>query len=236
MKVLITGCSWIQDMHRQADNKDYVFKSWGGQGLWRIENYLQNIKTEKFDYIFVQLPTPVRNKIDCSSTTIRFKKFISDINKVGKEEAGKKWLNVYKEKIIDISKINENIIFFMYNVGGYPFRHPFDYGKDIEYKMVNFFKESSISYIRLSFENTSGYGVKEEKCEDWEFWNYYHKTNPKNQNKEFRKYWSIISPKGWISLDPHPNDRANKIAFGKINEFIKKVEGLGGSKSDKKNN
>ena len=223
MKILITGCSWVQRMDKQNYPKDIDIdlKSFGGQGLWTIESYLKGIQKDTFDFIFVQLPTPVRNEINSVSTTEKFNEFIGDIKKMGEKVAANKWLTEYKQKIIDINKIHKNIVFFLYNVGGYPFRHPYDYGKDIDNKMVDFFKKAKLSHINLSFEGIAGYGLNETKCDDLEFWEYYHINNPKNQSdKDFKKYWSIISPKNWISIDPHPNKKADKLALDMICNYI----------------
>ena len=224
MKILVTGCSWIQAMHKQQilRGNDFTFKSFGGQGLWRIESYLKDIQKDTFDFIFVQLPTPVRNEINSLSTTEKFNEFVDDIKKLGEKLAANKWLTEYKQKIIDINKIHKNIVFFLYNVGGYPFRHPYDYGMDIDNKMIEFFKKAKLSYIDLSFEGIAGYGKNEDKCDDLEFWEYYHANNPKNQSdKDFKKYWSIISPKNWISIDPHPNEKADKIALEVMLDYLK---------------
>ena len=52
MKILVTGCSWIQAMHKQQilRGNDFTFKSFGGQGLWRIESYLKDIQKDTFDF------------------------------------------------------------------------------------------------------------------------------------------------------------------------------------------
>ena len=232
MKILITGCSWVQRMHKQKYPKDIDIdlKSFGGQGLWRIEEHLKIFDVRVYDYVFIQLPTPIRNDAESKSTTSKFNKFINDIKKIGEKPAVDKWLNNYKQKIIDVNKLHKNIVFFLYNVGGYPLRHPYDYGVNIDNEMIEFLKQSDLNHIYLSFEGMAGYGMDEEKCDDSEFWEYYHINNPANQsNKDFKKYWSIISPKGWISLDPHPNEKANKDAIDMICNYIR------GDKDDKEN-
>ena len=105
MKILITGCSWVQRMDKQNYPKDIDIdlKSFGGQGLWTIESHLKGIQKDTFDFIFVQLPTPVRNEINSVSTTEKFNEFIGDIKKMGEKVAANKWLTEYKQKIIDIT-------------------------------------------------------------------------------------------------------------------------------------
>ena len=155
----------------------------------------------------------------------KFKEFVSDIKKMGEVDASKEWLDSYKQKIIDINKLHDNIIFFIYNVGGYPFRHPYDFGKSIDKQMLDFFEENGLKSIYLSFEGQANYGIVEEICNDEEFWEYYHINNPKNRSdKDFKKYWSLISPKGWISIDPHPNSKADELAIKLILDYVNERE------------
>tara|TARA_Y100000034_G_scaffold79960_1_gene95971 strand:+ start:259 stop:999 length:741 start_codon:yes stop_codon:yes gene_type:complete len=243
MKILVLGCSWIQKMNKQnhllkfninrthSNTIDVEYLSFPGQGLWTIAKYLRSLQEkpwfsgssdfDKFDAFVIQLPTPIRNEENSTSTTNRFKMFIKQIKELGEIKASKKILDEYKEKIIEISKLGKKVVFFLYNVGGYPFRHPYDFGIDIDDKMVEFFRDNGLEHLYLSFEGKEGYGVKEEDCEDEEFWEFYHENNPANRkSKDFKKYWSIISPKGVISIDPHPNEKANKIALKLIEDYF----------------
>ena len=226
MNILITGCSWVQRMKKQKElvTDGMRFKSFGGQGLHRIEEHLDKCDTDDIDYVFLQLPTPIRSGFSMS-TTEKFKEFVSVIKEVGEDVASKKWLDSYKQKIFDINKLHNNIIFFLYNVGGYPFRHPYDFGKSIDKKMLDFFEDNGLKSIYLSFEGKAGYGIVEEICADEEFWEYYHINNPKNRSdKYFKKYWSLISPKGWISIDPHPSSKADKLALKLILDYVNERE------------
>ena len=223
MKILITGCSWVQRMHKQNYPKDIDIdlKSFGGQGLWRIKKHLKIVNTDIYDYIFIQLPTPIRNDEISISTTDKFNQFIKDIKEMGEDVASEKWLDEYRKKIVEINEMHDNVVFFLYNVGGYPLRHPYDFGKNIDKEMIYFLEESNLNHIYLSFEGKPGYGLNEDKCDDEEFWEYYHINNPNNQSdKDFKKYWSIISPRNWISIDPHPNEKANKLALDMICNYI----------------
>ena len=98
MNILITGCSWIQRMKNQKHlvTDGMSFRSFGGQGLCVIENHLNKCDTDNIDYVFLQLPTPIRNNFSMS-TTERFKEFVSDIKKMGEDGASKKWLDSYKQ-------------------------------------------------------------------------------------------------------------------------------------------
>jgi hypothetical protein len=219
MKVLITGCSWIQKMHKIST--DFNYKSFGGQGLWKIYNEIK-VNGKDYENIVVQLPTPIRNHPSCTSTTDRFNIFLKKIEQLGEERAAQDLLKEYKQKILDINKLHENIVFFLYNVGGYPLRHPYDLGKNADKELINFFRENNLKYLYLSFEGKAGYGLDEKEELDSEFWEYYHKENPHNQkNRTYKKYWSIIAPKTTIILDPHPNEKADRQAIELIKNYFK---------------
>jgi len=222
MKIYITGCSWIQRMYKQKTKSiDVNYNSYGGQGLWKIKDHLKSNNFDEYDSIIVQLPTPIRNDSISASTTDKFNQFISGINKFGEERVSKKMLDEYKEKIIEINKLHKRVVFFLYNVGGYPLRHPYDFGINSDNEMINFLKCNRLEHLYLSFEGKRGYGLIEEDCEDEEFWEFYHENNPANRkSKDFKKYWSLISPKGVISIDPHPNEKANKIALKLIEDYF----------------
>ena len=219
MKVLITGCSWVQSMKQQKTSFDFELKSFGGRGIFYLNNYLKTNDINQYEHVVVQLPTPIRNNISSSSTTERFNVFINEINKTSEEKTAQKYLEQFKEQVLEISKLHKNVIFFLYNVGGYPFRHPYDFGDKADEQFIDFFTEKKLKFIYLSFEGQSGFGVKEQVCDD-EFWNYYHENNPSERSKEFQKYWSLISPAGVISIDPHPNHKADKIALNSIKNYI----------------
>ena len=217
-KTLITGCSWIQKMHKYNSKFDYA--SFGGRGLWKIYNYLYKSNIDKYQTIIIQLPAPVRNDPNCKSTTDRFNIFLNSIKELGEQKASKIQLDNYKQKILDINSLHKNIHFFLYNVGGYPLRHPYDFGENADEDFINWLKENNLNHLHLSFENKAGYGLEEKNEPDLEFWEYYHKENPHSEsNKQFKKYWSIISPKGTIIIDPHPNKKADKLAL----ELISKI-------------
>ena len=74
-------------------------------------------------------------------------KYVTPIKHNTIKEA-REWLDSYKQKIIDINKLHNNIIFFLYNVGGYPFRHPYDFGKSID-KQLEGIRENIQTLIEL---------------------------------------------------------------------------------------
>ena len=184
MKVLITGCSWIQKMWITDSN--FYYKSFGGQGLWKIYNEI-NSNFKDYKNIVVQLPAPVRNHPTCRSTTNRFNIFLNKIKKLGEIKATQDLLEEYKQKILDINKLHKNIVFFLYNVGGYPLRHPYDFGENADKELINFFKENNLKHLYLSFEGKAGYGLDEKEELDFKFWEYYHQEYPQDQkNKTYK--------------------------------------------------
>ena len=87
MKIFLTGCSWIQRMHRltggdmrtgEVDDVVIDYESFGGQGLWKIEHHLKLDDFSQYDFVVIQLPTPIRNEVHCINTTLRFKDFIKN--------------------------------------------------------------------------------------------------------------------------------------------------------------
>ena len=155
MKTLITGCSWIQRMHKQnkIKNLDIDYASFGGQGLWKISDYLKSRDLNVYDSIVVQLPTPIRNDAVSKSTTDKFNQFINQIKDLGIQEASNKIMSDYKDKIFEINQLHDKVVFFLYNVGGYPFRHPYDFGVNIDNEMIRFFEDNQLEHLYLSFES-----------------------------------------------------------------------------------
>ena len=219
--ILITGCSWVQKMHKYST--DYEYASFGGRGLWYIQNYLQSKKLNNYDGIVIQLPTPIRDIIKSNDTTQRFYNFIEQIKTNGEETAATELLNKYKQTIIEINKLHDNVVFFLYNVGGYPLRHPYNFSDDADNNMLTFLKSNNLKHLYLSYEGKSGYGLDEEECLDEEFWEYYHENNPLNGTTILRRYWNIIAPKNVIIKDPHPNEIADKAALKLINKYFKTI-------------
>jgi len=134
MKTLIIGCSWIRAMRllKKINNFDVQYVSFGGQGLWKISNYLKSHDLTIYDSIVVQLPTPIRNNAVSTSTTGKFNEFLIKIKKLGEQETSNKIMDDYKDKIFEINQLHDRVVFFLYNVGGYPFRHPYDFGVNID--------------------------------------------------------------------------------------------------------
>ena len=254
--VLIAGCSYVQRMADSAGNDSYddvVFRyaSYGGQGLWKIEDVLQNMSKgnpppsnhqilgkrsrsgrsvihqngvhhhiDIYDYIIVQLTTPIRNTIGDKDTTKMTCKFIDSFDEIGKDSAFEKNISEYKQKIKDINLLHKNVVFFLYNVGGYPFKHPVNYSDEIVEEMYKFFED--YNFIHLSFEGQPGYHFREKPSDDEEFVDYWYESWPPNLKGKYNEYCSMSKVPGVLIEDPHPNKKADIIALEKIYDYITK--------------
>ena len=225
--ILVTGCSWVQRMEnhnkKNINNRfNFEYLSYGGQGLWKIEKILKKFNiSEEYDTVVVQLPTPIRNKIDNNNTTELFCNFVDSFNSDKEEKkAAKEMLDKYKQKIIEINKLHKNVVFFLYNVGGYPFRHPYDFGKNIDSKIINFLKDNDLNHIYLSFEGKKGYAIKEENNMDKEFWSYYYENWPVALKGDYNKKSSLIGAPEVLIQDPHPSQKADIEALNKLRLYI----------------
>ena len=242
-KVLVTGCSWVMRMGPHTQNEIYdgvsfKYASFSGQGLWKIEQVLKYMSEGRsvspnhswnngvhsylndYDYVVVQLPTPVRNTVNGADTTERLCTLIDSFDEIGKEFAIKNSIDEYKQKIKDINILHDNIIFFWYNIVGYPFRHPFDYGDKIIGGMYKFFED--YNFIHLSFEGKPGYHLKERPETDEEFVDYYYKTYPSGLKGKYNDNSCLSKVPGTIVENPHPNQKADLVALRKIYDYIVK--------------
>ena len=71
--------------------------------------------------------------------------FLKHIDKTSfKKRATEDLLRKYKNTILKINELHPNVHFFLYNTGGYPFRHPFWYYDDVvtnlDKRVKEFFK------------------------------------------------------------------------------------------------
>ena len=248
-KVLIAGCSFVQRMGPHTQNEIYdgvsfKYASFGGQGLWKIEQVLKYMSEGRsispnhnwnngvrkpgqltgysylndYDYVIVQLPGPMRNNIDGASTTERIITLVDSFEKIGKEAALRKNIDDYKQKIKDINTLHNNIIFFWYNVAGVPFKHPINYGDEIIKEMHRFFED--YNFIHLSFEGKPGYHFSEEPCDDEEFIDYWYKTWPPNLKGKYNDICYMPKVPGTLVRDGHPGKKADLIALKKIYEYV----------------
>ena len=68
--ILVIGCSWIQRMgvhnkDKRYDGFSFSYNSYGGQGLWKIQDVLKRYNDlDNYETIFVQLH-PIITKSGC---------------------------------------------------------------------------------------------------------------------------------------------------------------------------
>jgi hypothetical protein len=144
------GCSWT-DKYPDYITSAYVDKrSYHGKGLWFIENKLNEIDTRRYDKIIVQLPTPIRFRASISDTEDSIKEF--KLSMMGDD----KLLRAYERKILDISQ-DSRVVFLLYNTGGYPFRHPYDFGAQAEEQVILYMEKNGIQHIKVILEGLHGF-------------------------------------------------------------------------------
>jgi len=224
MKIFCIGCSWTENWPDFIDkNKEVTKITMHGRGLPSIYNEMLTHNLDDYDYVVVQLPTPIRSFGPPKGNTKQYHvDFVNSFSTDGEDVACEKLLTLYKNDIFSINSLHKNVIMFLYNTGGYPLRHPFDFGTNIDNDFINFFKENNIKYVYLSFEGVPGYCIYEEECDDIEFRDYMEK-NMRRMWKSGREYHDKLvwqHPDNFMIFDAHPNEKANRIAAEKIEELI----------------
>lgn len=203
-KVLCVGCSWNRHWPNFINRVAQVqWEGYCGKGLEHLSSVLRTAG-DVHDYIILQLPTPIRSvdKKNGQKTLKLLFDFVSSFKAVGERKARKLLLSYYRDKLVTIDEESKSkVIFFLYNVGGYPFRCPFDFGKDIDIEFIKFFKKNNLNYVYLSFEGVTGYGMKEVQ------------TEPALEQH-------IVHPSNSFIVDPHPNEAADKRAALIIEDYI----------------
>ena len=227
MRILCIGCSWTEGWpHHLPESFNFHKSSLHGLGLGKIKQTFEDKGfIEKFDVAIWQLPTPIRTFWP-GDTTDSHRDFVNSFE--GKPRTAiRKLMKEYKDIILEINKLHPNVVFFLYNTGGYPLRHPFDFGKDIDKKFIEFFRENDLRHIYLSFEGLAGYCKQEEDCDDSEYKDFVEKNMKRilkigkpYRDKMDEKYWVWQHPENRIIYDPHPSKRANKIAAKTVRDYI----------------
>tara|TARA_Y100000004_G_scaffold195559_1_gene262887 strand:- start:3863 stop:4573 length:711 start_codon:yes stop_codon:yes gene_type:complete len=232
MKVLCIGCSWTDEWPNFLSDSFNVEKiSLHGKGLGAIIKELEiklkrdEESEEKYGVVICQLPTPLRT-FSGDSTMVAHRRFVQTLNQ-SLENPIEKLLTKYKTQISEINQLHSNVVFFLYNTGGYPLRHPFDFGEDIDNQFVKFFQESNMKHIYLSFEGKPGYCKQEEDCDDSEYKSFVEKNmkrilkiNQKWRGMMAEKFWVWQHPENRVIYDPHPSKRADKLAAKAVEEYL----------------
>ena len=222
MRVLCIGCSWTDKWPDYLKLVSPIKRSFHGGGLSLIEKTIKNYQNNvEIEAVVCQLPTPIRT-FSRGDTEQSHQNFVHSFQQ-NKQDSIEKLLTEYKDLLLDINNLHSNVIFFLYNTGGYPLRHPFDFGEDIDNQFVKFFQDNNMKHIHLSFEGKSGYCKKEEDCDDLDYKNYAEKNMRRGltgRSNLSKKYWVWQHPKNRIIYDAHPNENADKVAAKVVEEYI----------------
>ena len=212
MNIHLIGCSWIRGL-KGTLNQVSDFKVGGrgrpGHGLNHLHKILTQEDLDSSDFIFVQLPTPVRSALKEESS-----KPSRNTLQYMKECPPDKCMEVmayYREVMLEIDKLHKRVVFFVFNTAGYPFRHPTDFGSLCEEEMIQFMKEKGLSFITLNLEGQEDMVLKEIVSMYEEEISYM--PNIKTHH--------IIHPKGKLILDSHPNKEAIEKAARIIEAYVR---------------
>lgn len=244
-RILCIGCSWTRVWPDKLPYQNTKYKlskkAMDGHGLNDIYHHLE-AHAKPFDHIIVQLPTPIRSfrnrHLFHFNTGNQFKNFIDSWKdkiteeiEYFKELATEELLNKYKNTILKINDLHPNIHFFLYNTGGYPFRHPFDFGKDIHEKMIKWFRYKDIKHIHLTLENKPGFCTGEQHDVEEEYREYAMERMAKkalapvgHKNRlELIDNWVAQHPPHCLVLNAHPNNDGDEIAATTVQKYLDQV-------------
>jgi hypothetical protein len=246
MKIYSIGCSWnhrlapaLRDLgYEVAGSEESRIRkgniAWSdglaGFGLTHIETIinkeLETIKNN--DILLVQLPTPVRSVLKDSLPLQNTSSYINDFERlkklVGKENANIEVLEDYKNHLISISKLHKRVIFLIFNVGGYPFRHPCDFGKECESNIIEFIKQQNFEFVYRTFESQRGYSVNEIEVSELQKKELIESVKTQKTHTESYKsiYSHCIHPNETFIIDAHPNELSASIFANDISKYLKK--------------
>ena len=215
--VYCTGCSWTESgggWPNYIDKKKFDVTSiaHSGKGLSDIYEYMKLEDLSKQEFIVVQLPTIVR-EMPPGKTFRRFQNLKKKAGEIGKEAAEEFALDLYLSTIKNIDRLHKNVVFFVFNVGGYPFRHPYDFGESFESRFIDRISADGVRITHLSFEGVAGFALNETS---------FRKNQPLPRYAEFDG-WSIINPPNKTIYDAHPNNSASLSAAEHIQDYLTRV-------------
>ena len=226
-EVLCCGCSWSTNYTKLLNEKWHVNVEThvkNGAGLDIIEDSLKKWKDragrKNIDWVIVQLPTPLR--VTPHVKTADFQRaLVKNIKFKGKEIAERDLINLYLQRISKIGMYHENIVFFLYNTAGYPFRHPYDFGSGIENKVISHIEENGFKHVTLNLEGVPGMCRVETKMET-EDEKERIKTRMVKIQKNYGGTYIVQNPKNIFIVNGHPNKVADELAASLIDEYIKR--------------
>ena len=246
-RIYTIGCSWTHFLFDEYKNSEslesfapeHAYRhthggsySLPGHGLGHIRNILE-LESESSvykscDYMVVQLPTPVRSVLCDNKSSMNTVGYMKEYQKLvdsrGREFAIDYLFEVYTKEMKKINSMHSNVIFFLYNTGGYPFRHPvsLDSKKTFDDRIEKFCKSKGMQFISLSFEGEPGYTVDEVDCDDEEK----RKLDPGNSKLVQEMWWlgNCVHPDKKLIIDAHPNKKAANKAISLIESAVEKYE------------
>ena len=225
------GDSW-NEFAKHIDNNYLKFNGAGLEKIWDSSRKSRSLA----DITVFSIPCMVRsvqfmkggyNNVH-NNTYFWSKKFydymISDSNFLDE------FLSYYCGLLTKYYEEQKNLVYFIFNTGGFPYRHPYNmeyHGvKDFEQTMLDWFEDSGMRYTYLNLQGQKGMCRKEEDVPNEAFVERYG-----------REYlyktlgWNIpacyhdidIYPKNTLILDHHPSEQAQKIGAQHIQDYIENI-------------
>ena len=137
------------------------------------------------------------------------------------------FLSYYYSLLTQYYEEQENLVYFIFNTGGWPYRHPYNMAyhgiEDFEQTMLDWFEESGMRYTYLNLQGQKGMCELEEDAPDKEFVERFGREYfDKQLGWKVPACYSDIDmyPKDTIILDHHPSHKAQEIAVQHINDYL----------------
>lgn len=198
LTVFCTGCSWTRDWPKFLPSIEALHHPFDGKGVRHIHQQMIGRRSEdanRADRIVVQLPTPVRSVSQEPGNTARCLDYIKRVWHGQRGRKGRELLRTYQQEIEALAAdFPDKLTFLIFNTGGYPFRCPYDFGEQVQQRMVEWLDHKGLPSIVVDFEGVSGYARKEFPRSDGE---------PKPLAPTIQPACGTT----WI-VDAHPNDAA----------------------------
>ena len=241
------GCSWIHEFNMQlakskkiqgcgsvtAPKRSQGLYSEGlaGHGLNHIKEILkfssEMSEYQEKDVLLVQLPTPVRGILrDGHRPRTNTKGYIEAykdlVETIGVEEAEEDLFSYYKKCLEEINSFHKNVVFFIFNTGGYPFRHPLDFGSTAQKEIISFLKEKKFNHLIVDYEGLPDCGRIEQYGSKKDLERILNKPKSVPSYKSHIPDWltNCIHPPGKIILDAHPNKDAALKAVAALEDYV----------------
>ena len=154
VNVFAIGCSWTENWPRYVPCDSTCLD---GKG---IDTFRRTLKGHddlvKYDTVIVQLPTPIRRGEGYTAAGVAA--YVKRVAGVGEKVARMWLLHKYMEDVKAIAALHRDVRFLLLEVGGYPFRKPFDFGEDARRHLIASLPQD---LIRLDFGDDKRYWLNE---------------------------------------------------------------------------